>query len=80
MEKSTKPKVLPKTDIRIKFGNKVRDIRMKKYNFIGEAADEARISESYLGMIERGERNISLDKIDDLAKALGVKPKDLFDF
>lgn len=76
----SKPKFLPKTDIRIKFGERVRAFRMKHYKFIGEAADEAEISESYLGMIERGERNISLDKIADLAKALKVKPKDLFDF
>ncbi len=77
----TRPRVIPfKSDIRVQFGEKVRTLRMKQKKFIGDVAHDAQISESYLGMVERGERNISIDKIDGLAKALKVKPKDLFDF
>ena len=68
------------TEIRRLFGEKVRTFRMEQKKFIGEVAHDAGISDSFLGMVERGERNISIDKIDGLAKALKVKPKDLFDF
>ncbi len=69
-----------KTSIRTKFGEKVRQIRVNQKKFIGDIAHEANISDSYLGMIERGERNISLDHVEQLAKALRVKVKELFDF
>ena len=69
-----------KTPIRTKFGEKVRQIRIKQKKLIGDVAHEADITDSYLGMIERGERNISLDNVEKLAKALRVKVKELFDF
>jgi len=79
-KEKARPRFLPKTSIRESFGSLVRDYRMKQGKFIGEVAHDAGITESYLGMVERGERNISIDKIANLAKALNVKPKDLFNF
>ncbi len=35
---------------------------------------------TYIGMIERAERNVTLLNIDKLAKALNIKLKDLLDF
>ena len=69
-----------KTPIRVKFGEQARKLRLKQEKFIGDIAHDAGITDSYLGMIERGERNISLDNVEKLAKALGVKIKELFDF
>ncbi len=34
---------------------------------------------TYLGSVERGERNVALENIHALAKALGVDVKQLFD-
>jgi transcriptional regulator with XRE-family HTH domain len=34
---------------------------------------------TYVGMIERGERNISIATLEALAGALGVQPRDLLD-
>lgn len=41
-------------------------------------ADAAGLHRTYVGSVERGERNISLDNIWRLADALGVAPAELF--
>lgn len=40
-------------------------------------AFEAGINRTYIGAVERGERNVSLDNIVRLAAALGVSPAEL---
>jgi transcriptional regulator with XRE-family HTH domain len=40
-------------------------------------AHEAGLHRTYVGSVERGERNISLDNVERLAHALGVEPADL---
>ena len=42
-----------------------------------ELAEKADLHPTYLGSVERGERNIALENIITLAKALGCSPKDL---
>ncbi len=66
-----------KTPIRKSFGLKVR---MRRYE-IGltqeELAEKADLHPTYVGSVERGERNIALENIIILAKALNCSPKDL---
>lgn len=50
-----------------------RGLRMSQENL----AAEARLHRTYVGAIERAERNLSLDNIERLALALKVKPADL---
>lgn len=65
--------------IQITFGKKVRSLR-KTLGFSQESlAELAELDRTYIGGIERGERNISLNNIDKIAKALGVSIKDLFE-
>lgn len=40
-------------------------------------ADLAGLHRTYVGSVERGERNISLRSVERLAKALGVEPWEL---
>ena len=44
-----------------------------------ELADRAGVHRTYIGMIERGEKNITLENIKKLSEALNVKMKTLFE-
>jgi DNA-binding XRE family transcriptional regulator len=65
--------------IQTQFGQRVRELRKLK-NLSQEAlALACDLDRTYIGGVERGERNISLLNIHKLAKALGVPAKDLLD-
>jgi len=40
----------------------------------------AGVHRTYIGMLERAEKNITLANMEKIAKALGIKLKDLVDF
>lgn len=61
----------------IDFGKRVRQLRLEKGISQEQLADEAGIERSYMGAIERGERNPSLDKVTSIAGALKIKSSDL---
>lgn len=59
------------------FGKKLREERLKK-NISQEAlALDAGLDRSYVGGVERGERNVSLINIVKLAYTLGIHPSQL---
>ena len=53
-------------------GHKIRKERNKQQLTQEQLAEKINISTAYMGFIERGERNISLDKLSLLASVLGV--------
>jgi len=66
-----------KTPIRKAFGLKVRMRRFEMEMTQEELAEKSDLHPTYVGSVERGERNISLENIIGIAKALGCSPKDL---
>jgi len=66
--------------IQQKFGNRVRKLRKDKGWSQEVFADECGLHRTYIGAIERGERNVSLNNIHAIAKALGISVKELFDY
>lgn len=63
----------------IRFGDKVRKERMAQGFSQEGLAERAGVHRTYVGMIERGEKNITLLNIIKIAEALRVRPKDLLD-
>ncbi len=59
-----------KREVLIKFGNKVREERLALGLSQEELAARAGVHRTYVGMIERAEKNITLTNIEKIAKAL----------
>jgi len=62
------------------FGDRVRQLRMVRDLSQEELAYKAGVHRTYLGGIERGERNPSLRNIAAIADALGISLSELFRF
>ena len=60
-----------------RFGMRLRAVRKEKGLSQETLALEAGLDRSYVGGVERGERNISLENIEKLARALGVSVSEL---
>ena len=60
------------SDARKVFAFRLRQIRQLKGLSQEELADMAGLHRTYVGSVERSERNISIDNIERLAKALEV--------
>jgi transcriptional regulator with XRE-family HTH domain len=59
-------------NVLIKFGKSVRKVREEKSWTQEELADNANLHRTYIGMIERAEKNITLINIKKIADALNV--------
>ena len=70
---------MTKKKILIEFGDKLRELRKEKGLSQEELSFKADLHRTYIGMIERAEKNITLTNIEKLAKALDVKVKTLLD-
>lgn len=55
-----------------KFGERVREERLRQNISQEELASRAGVHRTYIGMIERAEKNITLENIEKIAKALGI--------
>jgi len=66
-------------EILIKFGEKVRALRKERNLSQEELSFKANLHRTYIGMIERAEKNITLINIEKIASALNVEIKELFD-
>lgn len=63
---------------RARFGEKIRKLRLAKGWTQEELAEKAGLHPTYIGGVERGERNLGLDNLLKLARALNEHPSALF--
>jgi transcriptional regulator with XRE-family HTH domain len=64
--------------IKAAFGQRVRELRTEKGLSQEALALACDLDRTYIGGIERGERNVSLVNIQKIAEALEVPARDLF--
>ena len=71
--------MISESEILHKFGERVRQLRKQKDISQEEFAYRANLHRTYIGMIERAEKNITLLNIEKIAKALDVTIKEIFE-
>lgn len=67
-------------DVLIKFGQRVRQLRKEKNLSQEELSFKADLHRTYIGMIERAEKNITLVNIEKISNALGTSIDNLLKF
>lgn len=64
--------------VKSRFGTRIRKLRDERGYSQEKLAERAGLHRNYVGGVERGERNVALENIVKLARALSVSPRDLF--
>lgn len=65
------------TELSIKIGERIRNKRIEQKLTQESLALQCGIDRSYMGRIERGEVNITVEKLYEIASSLGLKAKEL---
>lgn len=65
-------------DLKHKFWLRIKELRKLKGLSQEDLGDKAWLHRTYIGMIERWEKNICIENIEKLSKALKVNVQDLF--
>ena len=68
-----------RNDILVQFGSRVRELRTAKGYSQESFADKCDLDRTYIGGVERGERNISLRNVERIALALDISLHELMD-
>ena len=66
-------------DVKTTFGQRVRTLRKRTGLSQEQLALKCGLDRTYIGGVERGERNISIVNIEKIARAMEMSPKDLFE-
>lgn len=61
-----------------KFGKNLKYSRIEHELTQSELAEILDMSPNFIGMIERGERNTTVENVYKISRALNIKPEDLF--
>lgn len=69
-----------KAEVLVKFGERVRELRKERGLSQEELAFKADLHRTYIGMIERAEKNITLVNVEKIANALETNINDLTNF
>lgn len=63
-----------------KLGQKIRIERMKRKISQEKLAELSELNRNFIGMVERGETNITVKNLENIANAFDVKIEKLFEF
>ncbi|MED4130740.1 helix-turn-helix transcriptional regulator [Shouchella miscanthi] len=66
------------SDLRVLIGQRIRTIRKEQGLTQHALAELANLDDAYLGGIERGERNFTIDTIEKIVIGLKIAPSELF--
>lgn len=72
--------MVDRDNFQILFGKKIEELRIEKALSYRQLAQRCGVDHSNISKIEKGEINIRLSTIYELAIGLEKKPKDLFNF
>lgn len=73
------PKKNPPSETRLELAATIRRLRRQQQWSQEKLAELCGLHPNYIGGIERGERNVSIDNIDKISRAFELRVKDLFD-
>lgn len=65
-------------EIRVAYGKAIRSIRQNKKISQEELAERCGLHRTYVSDVELGKRNVSLENIDKIARALQIKKSEIF--
>lgn len=68
------------TNLTEKLGQKIRIERQRRKMSQERLAELAKLNRNFIGMVERGESNITVKNLDSIAKAFNMDIQDLFNF
>jgi transcriptional regulator with XRE-family HTH domain len=72
--------VIKMSGLRIMIGERIRSVRKAKGLTQQNIADLSDLDDAYIGSVERGERNFSIDILEKILKALQIQPMDVLRF
>jgi transcriptional regulator with XRE-family HTH domain len=61
-----------------RFGQRLKSLRKENDMTQEDLADKVGVDRSYMGFVERGEKNVTLKRLVDIAKAFRVSLSELF--
>ena len=64
----------------LKLGLKIRIERQKQKISQEKLAELSNLNRNFIGMIERGETNVTVKNLENIANALGLPIQELFNF
>ena len=65
-------------NVRVLVGERIRNLRKERGWSQEELGEKADLHHTYVGAVERGEKNASIDTLDKIADARGIEMVDLF--
>jgi transcriptional regulator with XRE-family HTH domain len=71
---------MPDRDLLTQFGRRIRTLRTERGLTQEQLAEQTGFHRTYIGMVERGERNISLSNIGTFATTFEISISELVDF